>query len=171
MGPERFGRGTLLGAVLLLVLCGGSPAVAAEAADSSKDEAACAAMAEARNLTIISASLRTLQGSETKYCYVRGLIPPGIHYHVQLPLPQNWNGRFVNWGDGGKDGGLNFADARVAQGYASANSNMGHDSGSEPGSSFGYNNRQSEIDFAYRAVHLTVNAAKTLIEAYYGKPA
>ncbi len=73
-------------------------------------------------------------------------------------------------GDGGKDGDLDFADHRVAQGYAVANSNTGHDSGTEPRASFGFNNRQAEIDFGYRAIHLTVNAARTLIEAYYQRP-
>ena len=70
-------------------------------------------------------------------------------------------------GDGGKDGDLDFADHRLAEGYAVANSNTGHDSGAEPGSTFGFNNRQAEIDFGYRAVHLTSNAAKTVIDAYY----
>ena len=41
-----------------------------------------------------------------------------------------------------------------------ANSNMGHDSGSEPGASFAFNNRQAEIDFGYRAVHLTVKCGE-----------
>ena len=31
------------------------------------------------------------------------------------------------WGDGGKDGDLDYADHRVAEGYAVANSNSGHD--------------------------------------------
>ena len=86
---------------------------------------------------------------------------------MQLPLPENWNNRFIQWGDGGKDGSLNFADHRVAEGYAVANSNTGHDNGAEPGSSFAFNNRQAEIDFGYRAVHLTVMAAKTIVETYY----
>jgi feruloyl esterase len=105
------------------------------------------------------------------YCLVKGRIAPGINYHVQLPLPSAWNGRFLKYGDGGKDGDLDRADHRLAQGYAVANSNMGHDSGAEPGASFAFDNRQAEIDFGYRAVHLTVNAAQTLIRAYYGRPA
>ena len=60
---------------------------------------------------------------------------------MQLPLPEDWNGRLLNWGDGGKDGDLDFADHRLAQGYAVVNSNTGHDMGSEPGASFGWNNR------------------------------
>ena len=122
------------------------------------------------NLTITLARIMESTDLTPRYCYVKGIISPAISYHVQLPLPKDWNGRFVNWGDGGKDGDLDFADHRVSQGYAVANSNTGHDNGSEPGASFGFNNRQAEIDFGYRAVHLTVNAAKTLIEAYYDRP-
>lgn len=128
---------------------------------------ACAALTQVRNLTIISASLRDNPQSDQAYCYVRGIISPAIHFHAQLPLPQNWNGRFLQWGDGGKDGDLDFADHRVAQGYAVTNSNTGHDSGTEPGSSFGFNNTQAEIDFGYRAVHLTVMAGKSLVNSYY----
>ena len=133
----------------------------------SEAQAACEALTGTRNLTITLAQLVEATDSTPQYCYVKGVISPAIGYHVQLPLPENWNGRFLNWGDGGKDGDLDFADSRLAQGYAVANSNLGHDSGAEPAASFGFNNRQAEIDFGYRAVHLTVNAAKTVINAYY----
>ncbi|MBT8146069.1 MAG: tannase/feruloyl esterase family alpha/beta hydrolase, partial [Gammaproteobacteria bacterium] len=123
---------------------------------------------ETRNLTLTSARIRSTADG-TPHCYVRGIIYPAIHYHAQLPLPENWNGRFLQWGDGGKDGDLDFADHRVSEGYAVANSNTGHDTGTEPGSSFGFNNRQSEIDFGHRAVHLTVMAGKTLVNAYYNQ--
>ena len=135
----------------------------------SEAELACLELAHIRNLTLTSAELVEATDSTPQYCYVKGIISPSISYHVQLPLPDNWNGRFVNWGDGGKDGDLDFADYRVAQGYAVANSNTGHDNGSEPGASFAFDNRQAEIDFGYRAVQLTVNAAKTAIQAYYGE--
>ena len=135
----------------------------------SEAELACLELAQIRNLTLTSAELVEATDSTPQYCYAKGIISPSISYHVQLPLPENWNGRFVNWGDGGKDGDLDFADDRVAQGYAVANSNTGHDNGSEPGASFAFDNRQAEIDFGYRAVQLTVNAAKTTIQAYYGE--
>jgi len=132
--------------------------------------AACAAVADMRNLTLVSAELRETEGGRP-YCYVRGVIPPAIGFHVQLPLPDVWNGRFLMWGDGGKDGDLDFADHRVAEGYAVANTNMGHDAGAEPGSSFGLDNRQAEIDFGYRAVHLTTVAGKEIVDAFYGRGA
>lgn len=150
---------------LALVLLGSNPAFAQQI--NPAQEAACNSLQQLRNLTITSAAIRENALSDQPYCYVRGIISPAIHFHAQLPLPENWNGRFLQWGDGGKDGDLDFADHRVAEGYAVTNSNMGHDSGTEPGSSFAYNNRQAEIDFGYRAVHLTVMAGKTLVQQYY----
>ena len=135
-------------------------------AATSADRAGCEALLQVRNLTLTQAGLAEADG--VPYCYVRGILPPAIHFHVQLPLPRDWNGRFLKWGDGGKDGDLDFADHRVVGGYAVANSNTGHDNGAEPGSSFAYDNRQAEIDFGYRAVHLTTAAGKTLVRAYYG---
>lgn len=128
----------------------------------------CEALLLTRNLTITHAAIAKT-GAGVAYCYVKGILPPAIGFHVQLPLPEAWNGRFLKWGDGGKDGDLDFADHRVAEGYAVANSNTGHDSGAEPGSSFAWNNRQAEIDFGYRAVHLTTVAGKTLTQRYYDR--
>ncbi len=136
-------------------------------AQSAADTQACEALAFTGNLTILSASIMPAQGTTPAYCYVRGLSGPATHYHVQLPLPGNWNSRFLQWGDGGKDGDLDFANHRLAEGYAVANSNTGHDNAVEPGSQFGFNNRQAEIDFGYRSVHLTVMAGKALAQAYY----
>jgi len=150
------------------LIISGTGTVFAQQNDFAQTQA-CSALQDVRNLTITSASLRDNQQGADPYCYVKGIISPAIHFHAQLPLPENWNGRFLQWGDGGKDGDLDFADHRVAQGYAVTNSNMGHDNGVEPGASFGFNNRQAEIDFGYRAVHLTVMAGKVLVNAYYNR--
>lgn len=155
-------------ASLLFTLC--LPAWA-QAQVSQQSVDACLALQDMTNLTITRASIRENSEDGSHYCYVRGIIAPATHFHAQLPLPENWNGRYLMWGDGGKDGDLDFADHRVAEGYAVTNSNLGHDSGVEPGASFGYNNRQAEIDFGYRAVHLTVMAGKQLVDEYYGRNA
>ena len=157
-----------LAAALFLAGSGEALALPQAGGDRSEKQRACSALTGIRNLTIISASLVNARGTTPEYCYVRGLITPAIHFHLQLPLPENWNGRFLHIGDGGTDGDLDFNDGRLAQGYAVANSNTGHDTGSEPGASFGYNNRQAEIDFGHRAMHLTVQAGKTLVKNYYG---
>jgi len=136
---------------------------------TSSEAQACEDLVLLVNLTITLAKIRDNDQSDNDYCYVRGIISPAIHFHAQLPLPENWNGRFLQWGDGGKDGDLDYANHRVAEGYAVTNSNLGHDNGVEPGASFAFNNRQAEIDFGYRAVHLTVMAGKRLVNEYYNR--
>ena len=138
---------------------------------AAADVIGCEALRKLPNLDVTMAELVASDEDTPSYCYVRGRIAPGIVYHVQLPLPVNWNGRFLKYGDGTKDGDLDYADHRLAQGYAVANSNMGHDAGAEPGAWFAFDNRQAVIDFGYRAVHLTANAAKTVVAAYYERPA
>lgn len=159
---------SLCTALTLLTVVFSAPMTMAQSATSAQTSS-CEALTDIRNLTITSATIKENDSSTEPYCYVRGIISPAIHFHAQLPLPGNWNGRFLQWGDGGKDGDLDFADHRVAEGYAVTNSNTGHDSGTEPGASFAYNNRQAEIDFGYRAVHLTVMAGKALVSSYYNK--
>ena len=95
-------------AVSICLLGAGSGLIAAQT--PSEDEAACRGLLGTRNLTLRVARLVEATETTPRYCYVKGLISPAIVYHVQLPLPRNWNGRFVNWGDGAKDGDLDFAD-------------------------------------------------------------
>lgn len=157
-------------AAIIVVGLAAAPSIRAAADQASDDEAACRALTKIANLTILSAEIVPAKGETPAYCYTIGFIQPGIRWHMQLPLPSKWNGRLLNIGNGGKAGNLVFADHRLAEGYAVANSNTGHDNGSEPYGSFGFNNKQAVIDFGYRAVHLTANASKTLTKAYYQKP-
>jgi feruloyl esterase len=165
--PVSFARAAAAVASAASLLAAFVPGAAAQA-PTVDERAACAAISALANVTILHAGVRDGAG-DLAYCYVRGVIAPAIGFHVQIPLREHWNGRFLMWGDGGKDGDLDFADHRVAEGYAVANTNMGHDAGAEPGSSFGLDNRQAEIDFGYRAVHLTVVAAKEIVDAFYGR--
>jgi feruloyl esterase len=152
----------------ILVQCLGMSAGHAAELDAAD---ACEALSNSRDQTIQSSSVVAAKGGTPSHCYVRGLIPPSTQYHIQLPLPSSWNARFLMWGDGGKDGDLDFSNSRLTQGYAVANSNTGHDNSETPGSQFGLNNREAEIDFGYRAVHLTTLAGKALVESYYRAPA
>ena len=162
-------RQTLAFLFVLFLATAGRPEPPIHAQSVDSGAAACEALLRVRNLTITSARLVDSDTTGATYCHVRGILPPAIGFHVQLPLPGDWNGRFLQWGDGGKDGDLDLADHRVAEGYAVANSNTGHDNGAEPRSSFGLDNRQAEIDFGHRAVHLTVMAGKALVDEYYDR--
>src|SRR4051812_5388114 len=108
-----FGFFTAMSALVLAVTMG----PAAQTADNnlSKDEADCRALMQIQNLTILSADLVAANGSTPQYCHVTGLIAPAIHWHMQLPLPANWNGRLLNIGNGGKAGNLVYANDRLAE--------------------------------------------------------
>jgi feruloyl esterase len=139
------------------------------AAPTLSDADACQALLLVPDLTITYAAIRPAAGNTPEYCYVRGIVGGSIRFHMQLPLRANWNRRLLNIGDGGKDGVLNFNNARLAQGYAVANSNSGHDAAAEPNSSFAADNLRAVVDFGYRAVHLTALASKAVVLAYYGQ--
>ncbi len=158
-----------LSALCLIASLSALPSSSLAQTASLEQTQACEALQQVRNLTITEATLRENDQSNSPYCYVRGIISPAIHFHAQLPLIGNWNGRFLQWGDGGKDGDLDFANHRVAEGYAVTNSNTGHDSGTEPGSALVHINRPAVHDFGPPAVLLLATARNTLAHHYSNK--
>ena len=119
-------------------------------------------------------SATTVQGDGGRsYCRVRGVIAPANRFEVQLPVG-HWTQRFVQTGCGGLCGMLNIrldkADTcKPAQNgeLVLASTDMGHEGGMD--GTWGRDNYQARIDFAYRGVHLTTLAAKALIARYYGR--
>ena len=111
-------------------------------------------------------------GTETEHCWVDAMIRPNIRFGASLPA--DWNGRFVMRGGGGYAGQQPVKgrdDPLRDRGYVTASTDTGHDAARYPLASFAYNNRDGEIDYAYRAVHLTAVAVKELIAEHYGRPA
>ncbi len=111
------------------------------------------------------------------YCDVRGLIGDeaepgkGIRFAVWLPAMNHWNERFYMVGGAGFGGSLNLnaMSDGLNKGFATATTDTGHDASVFPLGTFAYNDRQSERDYAYLAIHETVITAKALIEAHYGE--
>ena len=159
-------------AVIVSTMLALTPGVIAQGpAAGGPNPMACEALLDLRNVTITRAVERPAASGVPAHCYIQGTIDSRIRFHMQLPLPGAWNGRLLNIGDGGKDGALDVANHRLAQGYAVANSNTGHDSGAEPRATFAHEDLASMIDFGHRAVHLTANVSKAVVRAFYGRPA
>ncbi len=133
--PRTRPRALGIGAAALTAWLSAATGVAATA--TGEAEPRCQALVRSDNVTIFHAGLRVTSDGATPYCYAKGLIAGRITYHVQLPLPDRWNGRFIHLGDGGADGDLDYADTFIALGYAVANSNTGHDVGAA-GDAYGY---------------------------------
>ena len=104
------------------------------------------------------------------YCRIAGTIDDSIGFEVRLPL-KDWNRRFLMQGCGGLCGAIEMqrTDDALIRGYAVAHTDMGHKGPQVGGATWAYNNRQTEIDYAYRATHLTTRAAKSIVAAYYGE--
>ena len=105
------------------------------------------------------------------HCHVTGVIETEINF--ELLLPEEWNGRFMMGGGGGfvgsvQNSALNYGSGAGAleRGYATAGTDTGH-VGSGIEASWALNNAEREENFGHRAVHLTSDAAKSIIRHYY----
>jgi len=104
------------------------------------------------------------------FCRVAATLTPtkesDIKIEVWLPMA-GWNGKLQAVGNGGWNGTIdNTALAgAVRRGYAGTSTDTGHQGGAGPW----MQNPEKLADWAYRSVHETAVAAKTLINAFYGE--
>ncbi len=128
----------------------------------------------------IRSAAEVTDGKPAPYCRVLGTIEPAIQFEVRLPA--TWTQRYLQTGCGGLCGNLNINAGRaegcvpVTEGQiALASTDMGHSNAGGRGGitdpTWGVENPQTRIDFAYRGVHLTALAAKALIQKFYGQKA
>jgi feruloyl esterase len=108
------------------------------------------------------------------FCRVAGVLRPtsdsAIHFEVWLPN-QDWNGRLLGTGNGGFAGSIYFRQMAgyLGRGFAVAGSDAGHHAESGD-ASWAFGHPEKVKDFGWRAVHLTAEIAKQIIQTYYGKP-
>lgn len=106
------------------------------------------------------------------FCRVAVRIRPSVDsdIRVEVWLPHaNWNGRLLGTGNGGSGGRIvtSALAAGLRRGYAVANTDLG--TGPDP--ELWINRPERWADFGYRATHEMTVAAKSIVAAYYGKPA
>jgi feruloyl esterase len=121
--------------------------------------------------SINSAMLISASDESPEYCQVRGQILPEVAF--ELRLPTRWNRRFLMFGNAGLAGVIHVwdLDGAAKQYSAVASTNTGHRAPPswEHAARFA-TDRQKLIDYAYRAVHVTVLTAKEIISSYYNAP-
>ena len=104
------------------------------------------------------------------FCRVEATLTPtkesDIKIEVWLPM-SGWNGKFQAVGNGAWNGNIdtNALATAVRRGYAGTSTDTGHQGGAGPW----MQNPEKLADWAYRSVHETAVAAKTLINAFYGE--
>lgn len=135
---------------------------------------------------VTSATLVAQSGGTPEHCNLLGTInerqgaesSPGkvqsYAIHWQVRLPTNWNGRLYMPGGGGLDGSIPNTTKHLADGYAVAANDSGHDNATNSddlaasAGAFG-TDFDARTDFAYRAIQLTTKVAKGLITSFYDK--
>lgn len=123
--------------------------------------------------SVTSARLVPAEGDAPEHCRVDGVIPKEIGFQVNLPV--RWNGRLYMYGNGGYAGEDAEAPGErrsralgLAHGFATARTDTGHLAAREPLGSFA-RDPDKLVDHGYRAVHETVQVAKRLVQAFYGR--
>lgn len=113
--------------------------------------------------------------THTTHCRVTGVSRPtaasDIRFEVWLPST-GWNGRYYQLGNGGFAGNIHQPSlaAEVARGNAAAATDTGHQ-GTGFDASWASGNPEAVIDYGYRSIKTTSDAAHFLIQAYYGRAA
>jgi tannase/feruloyl esterase len=109
------------------------------------------------------------------FCRVAGEIHPTadsrIRFEVWLPA-EGWNGRVLGTGNGGFAGSIYYQQLAgyLKRGFAVTGTDAGHQSEGTD-ASWAYQHPEKIKDFGWRAIHLTADRAKQILNAYYGKPA
>jgi len=172
---------------------GTSPSVAAEDAAS-----ACASLAKLTNFPVKPTEIMLAKFNPAgtapaggvalpDHCQVQGIInrrigtdgfPYGDRFEVRLPVPGQWNGRFMFQGGGGTEGAVPPAvgvagtlSPTLAHGWAVASQDGGHENTDLPHPNQFLLDPEAVIDHAYRSVDVTTQTAKFLIDAFYGRNA
>jgi len=88
---------------------------------------------------------------------------------IEVWLPANWNGKYLQSGNGGFAGAVPYTSlARFIQrGYAAAGTDDGHAAGGTD-ASWPLGHPQKIIDFGFRALKETTDKAKAVIHAFAG---
>ncbi len=120
--------------------------------------------------TIGSATVIAANGTSPIYCKVLAKIDPSLNF--ELRLPSNWNGKLYYGGGGGYNGNIPDLSGSnlnaLAQGYATVNSDSGHQ-GSPLDASFALNDTYAAQLFGSLSIPTVMSSALDLVKAAYGE--
>jgi feruloyl esterase len=161
--------------MLLVVLFLSAPLLSAESCNSltklSSEKVVVDAAQSTADDGFISPDGKAKLPALPAFCRIAVTLKPtsdsNIHAEVWLPA-KDWNGKLMAVGSGGWGGSINYNSMAEAlrRGYATAATDDGHTGDS---ASFVVGHPEKFIDFAYRAEHEMTVAAKSFINAFYGR--
>lgn len=173
----------LAASIILYLVSGGVPAGAQDSGSKLSPAAASCKALESVDFTgtldaptqLTESKLLEASDGQPAMCLVRGYVATHVGIELRLPIT-NWNGKFLEVGCGGHCG-MYFSllcKGPLRKGYACIASDMGHTNSTSPGTflptleaAWAYNNLQAQVDWAYRAAHVTALAGKAITHEYY----
>lgn len=104
------------------------------------------------------------------HCEVKGYIAPDIGFLMMLPNQEDWNRKTLYAACDAFCGEVQYdmPVPGVSYGFATIATDGGHTNKRPFDGIWGYNNREAEIDFGFRASHLGAQAIKSVSAVYYG---
>jgi feruloyl esterase len=152
----------VLSAVLLVLLAAGArPAAAADCTSLTR--------LALKDTTITSAVIVPAAGFVPEYCRILGSIHnlqhSTIQFEVALPTTK-WNGKYFVAGGGGYNGVIPRLDQALAEGYAAAGSDTGHEASDK---TWALNNLDAQNNYAYLATHVVTLLGKQILRNFYGQ--
>lgn len=146
-------------------------ATPAMAADCAALAAAKLPEAEVTAATLVAKGAAPLKPA-TDICRVTLTARPSADSDVRIEvwIPQDWNGKFVQVGNGGFAGSIPYGSLNrvVAGGYAAAGTDNGHQAEDGTDARWALGHPEKVVDFGWRAVKATTDAAKAVLAAYAG---
>lgn len=132
----------------------------------------------ALDTVLTSAAEETRDGHD--FCFVQGYVSPQTQFEMLLPL-SSWRGRYLQQGCGGFCGflGVSLTDPSRTSAHqapwgplregemAVAASNNGHHGGGSP--QWAEDDPRLRVEYGYGSEHALAQAAKGIIEAFYGQ--
>jgi feruloyl esterase len=151
-----------------LLMAAGAVVALMAAPGMARAESSCAEFPKnpTKSAEVVSATREVADGKEL--CKVSVVSRPTkdseIGIEVWIPIGSNWNGKFVQLGNGGFAGNINsFALRRLAaMGYAAAGTDNGHRAiGTSAAWALGH--PEKIVDFGYRSLKETTDVGKALV--------
>ncbi len=122
-----------------------------------------------KDTTITSATVIPAAGTLPEYCKVLGSIhnlpQSTILFEVSMPISK-WNGKYFVAGGGGYNGVIPRLTQALAEGYAAAGSDTGHEA---KDTNWALNNLDAQNNYAYLATHVVTLIGKEILRAFYNQ--
>lgn len=160
-------------AAATLAACGGSGDDTPGPAANASAAQACARLSgqTLAGAAVTTATTVAATATEPLYCKVNATIAPQLH--LELRLPQQWNGKLYYEGGGGYNGSIPPLQGpslnALQKGYATVNSDSGH-TGDGLSAAFALNDPLAAQLFGSAAVPTVLSSAREMVAAAYGKP-